>query len=60
MQTDVLEKLLYVDGMTEDAKTETKMQVAMDRVSQVSGNYDLIISTNRSYFLMKTWIVRIR
>ena len=34
MQTDVLDKLLYTDDMKENAKAETKIQGAMDRVSQ--------------------------
>ena len=34
VQTDVIDKLLYEDDMAENAKTETKMQGAMDVVSQ--------------------------
>ena len=34
VQTNVLLKHLYVDDMTGNAKAETNMQGAMDRVSQ--------------------------
>ena len=34
MQTDVIDQLLYADDMAENAKTETKRQGAMDRMSQ--------------------------
>ena len=44
VQTYVLDKLLYADGMAENAKTETKMQGAMDRACD---SCDLTISTKR-------------
>ena len=48
VQTDVLDELLYADDMAKNAKTEKKMQEAMDRVSQACDNYDLTISTNKT------------
>ena len=36
----MLGKLFYADDMVENAKTEEKMQVDIDRVSQVYENYD--------------------
>ena len=45
LQTDVLDKLLHADEMTENAKTERKIQGTMDRVSQACGNYEYKIST---------------
>ena len=33
-QADVLHKLFYADGLAENAKTETKMQLALDLMSQ--------------------------
>ena len=44
MQTDVLDKILYSDDVAKLAKTEKKMQEAMDRVSAARDNYDLTIS----------------
>ena len=41
----MLDELLYADDMANNAKTEKKMQEAMDRVSQACDNYDLTIST---------------
>ena len=48
MQTDVLDKLIYVDAMAENAKTKTKMQGVMDLVSQACDNYNLTISTKNT------------
>ena len=45
VHTDVLDELLCVDDMDKNVSSETKMQRAMDRVSQSCGNYDLTIST---------------
>ena len=42
-QTDVLNELFNTDGMALNAKTETKMQEAMDQVSQACDNYDLTV-----------------
>ena len=41
IQTDVLDELLYADGVAKNVLTET-MQQAMNRVSQVCDNYDLL------------------
>ena len=38
MQTDVLDKLRYVDDMVENAKTEKKMQETIDQVPRASDN----------------------
>ena len=35
VQTDVLDKLIYTDGLVENAKIETKMQGAVDRMWQL-------------------------
>ena len=48
MQTDVLDELLYVDDLTKNAKSETKMQGTMDRMSKVCDNYYLTISTEKT------------
>ena len=40
VQTDVLDELLYADDMDKNASSETKMQRAMDQVSQSRDNYD--------------------
>ena len=45
MYTEVLDKLLYVDDLAENAKSETKMQGAVDRISQACDNFHLTIST---------------
>ena len=39
MQTYVLDKLLYADDLAEDAKSETKMQGAVDRMSNACDNF---------------------
>ena len=48
VQTDVLDELLYADGMDKNASSEAKMQRAMDQVSQSCDNYDLTISTKKT------------
>ena len=49
MQTDVLDKLLYADDMDKNARSEAKLQRAMDQVSQACNNtYDLTISTQKT------------
>ena len=48
VQTDVLDELLYADGMDKNASSETKMQRAMDQVSQSYDYYNLTISTKQT------------
>ena len=48
MQTDVVDKLLYADNLAENAKSEEKMQGAVDRMSKACDNFQLIISTKKS------------
>ena len=48
VQTDVPDKLLYADNLAENAKTETKMQGSVDRMSQACDNFDLTISTKNT------------
>ena len=48
VQNGVLNELLYVDDMDNNASSETKMQRAMDQVSQSCDNYDLTISTKKT------------
>ena len=48
VQTDVLDELLYADGMDENASSEAKMQRATDQVSQSCDNYGLTISTKKT------------
>ena len=45
VQTDVLDRLHYADGMDKNASSEAKMQGAMDQVSQSCDNNDPTIST---------------
>ena len=47
VQTDVLEKLLYVDDMYKNAYSEAKLQRDIDQVAQLYDNYELTISTKR-------------
>ena len=47
VQTDVIDKLLYADDMAENAKSEEKMQGAVDRMSKACDNLQLTISTKR-------------
>ena len=48
VQIDVLDELLYADDMAKNAKTEKKMQEAMDQVSKACDNYDLTINTKKT------------
>ena len=48
VQTDVVEKLLYADDLAENAKSEEKMQGAVDRMSKACGNLQLTISTKKT------------
>ena len=48
MQTDVDDKLLYEDDLAENAKSEEKMQGAVDRMSKVFDNFQLTISTKKT------------
>ena len=41
MPTNILDKLLYEDDMAKHAKTETKMERALARMSQECNNYEL-------------------
>ena len=45
VQTDVVDKLLYADDLAENAKSEKKMQGAIDRMSKACDNFQLTIST---------------
>ena len=45
VQTDVLDKLLYADDLAENTKSETKMQGAVDRMSNVCDDFHLTLST---------------
>ena len=47
MQTDVVDKLLYADDLAENAKSEEKMQGAVDSMSKACDNFQLTISTKR-------------
>ena len=47
VQTGVLDELLFADDMDKNARSEAKLQRAMDQVSQSCDNYDLKISTKR-------------
>ena len=48
VRTGLLDELLYADDMDKNARSEAKMQRAMDRVSQSCDNYDLTISTKKT------------
>ena len=48
MQTDVVDKLLYADDLAENAKSEEKMQGAVDRISKACDNFPLTISTKKT------------
>ena len=48
VQIDVLDELLYADDMAKNAKTEKKMQEAMDQVSKACDNFDLTINTKKT------------
>ena len=43
VQTDVLDKLLYADDLADNAKSETKMQGDVDRMSKACKNFQLTI-----------------
>ena len=47
-QTDVVDKLLYADDLAENAKSEEKMQGAVDRMSKACDNFQLRISTKKT------------
>ena len=47
VQTDVVDKLLYADDPAENAKSEEKMQGAVDRMSKACDNFQLTISTKK-------------
>ena len=51
VQTEVLDELLYAHDMDKNASSESKMQRAMDQVSQSCDNYDLKISTRKTDWL---------
>ena len=48
VQTDVVDKLLYADDLAENAKSEEKMQGAVDRMSKACDNFQLTISTKKA------------
>ena len=48
MQTDVVYKLLYADDLAENAKSEEKMQGAVDCMSKACDNFQLTISTKKT------------
>ena len=48
VQTDVVDKLLYADDLAENAKSEEKMQGAVDRMSKACDNFHLTISTKKT------------
>ena len=48
VQTDVVDKLLYVDDLTEKAKSEEKMHGPVDRMSKACNNFQLTISTKKT------------
>ena len=48
VQTDVVDKLLYADDLAENAKSEEKMQGAVDRMSKACDIFQLTISTKKT------------
>ena len=46
----IVDDLFYADGKFKNASSETKLQIAMNQVSQSCDNYDLTISTKRQKF----------
>ena len=48
VQTDVVDKPLYADDLAENAKSEEKMQWAVDRMSKACDNFQLAISTKKT------------
>ena len=57
MQTDVQDKLLFADDITECASTEEKRQKSDDQVSESCDKYDLTLFINRngSSISASTW-----
>ena len=47
VQTDVVDKLLYADGLSENAKSEEKCKGAVDRMSKACVIFELTISTKK-------------
>ena len=47
VQTDLVDKLLHADDLAENAKSEEKVQGAVDRMSKACDNFQLTISTKR-------------
>ena len=45
VQTDVVDKLLYADDLAENAKSEEKMQGAVDRMSNACDYFQVTIRT---------------
>ena len=48
VQTDVVDKLLYADDLAENAKSEEKIQGAVDGMSKACDNFQLTISTKKT------------
>ena len=48
VQTDVVDKLLQADDLAENAKSEEKMQGAVDRMSKACDNFQLTSSTKKT------------
>ena len=48
VQTNVVDKLLYADDLAENAKSEEKMQGAVDRMSKACDNFQLTIGTKKT------------
>ena len=48
MQTNVVDKLLYADDLAENAKSEEKIQGAVDRMPKACDNFQLTISTKKT------------
>ena len=44
----MVDKLLYADDLAENAKSEEKMQGAVDRMSKACDNFQLTISTKKT------------
>ena len=48
VQTDVVDKLFYADDLAEKAKSEEKIQGAVDRMSKACDNFQLTINTKKT------------
>ena len=48
VQTDVVDYLLYANDLAENAKSEEKMQGAVDRMLKACDNFQLTISTKKT------------